>query len=174
MQQSLKTFIHMTLAPILGRAPITLYQRQAPMVFAGLLDVVEGRGPGSGVAATPHSVAMLLVALLATDTPSDVAAATEFAKLKPRGGKCELTGETTLVAALEAILKMEKLPLEVWLQAERGRSQVIITYSDADADEGFSQSAFTKGGKLPPQVTGLHASVALFKGLHAISKALKG
>ena len=172
--KSLKLFIQNTLARVVERAPVTLYQRQAPLVAAGLLDAVSGYGPGSGVKATPRSVAVLLIALLATDTPSDTTAVATFAKLKSSSGKCGLTGESTLVDALTAILSMDTLPREVWLQADRSRNRVVITYSDAGAPVGFSESAFTKGGKFPPTVSGLQTHMAMYKGLHAISKALKG
>jgi hypothetical protein len=172
VQQSLKGFIHGPLAKILGRAPVTLYERQRPLVAAGLLDAEDGRGPGSGVKAEPRSVAMLLVSLLATDTASDADAVASFAKLKCMNGPCGLTGETSLAGAITNILAMDVLPKRVWLQAERPIGQVTITYSKAG---GFEQSIFTKGGKSPPAYpSGVFAYTALHEGLHAISKALKG
>jgi hypothetical protein len=173
MQSSLKIFIHNTLAQIIGRKPVTLYERQRPLVAAGLLDAEGGHGPGSGVKASPRSVAMLLISLLATDSPSDTDTVATFAKLKCLGGHpCGLTGKATLADALTAILEMDRLPPEVWLQVERSRNHVIITYNVPD---GYGQSFFTKGGKAAPEHRpGLHGYMAMHEGLHAISKALKG
>lgn len=69
---SLKSIIPL-LSDILGLSEHALYERQRALVRAGLLKATEGRGPGSGVKATPEAVAMLIISVLATDNLSDVA-----------------------------------------------------------------------------------------------------
>jgi hypothetical protein len=59
------------LARHLGTSPAALYERQRELVRSGALDAGDGRGPGSGVRATSPSVAMLLIAVLATDSLSE-------------------------------------------------------------------------------------------------------
>ena len=82
-----------------------LYERQRVLVRAGLLKAEAGRGPGSGVRATPRSVAMLLISLVATPSFSEVASCTRaFANLRSSGGPCDLTGERTFGGATTAIL----------------------------------------------------------------------
>jgi hypothetical protein len=63
-----------------------LYERQRALVRGGLLKAKEGRGPGSGVKATPESVAMLVISVLATDSLSDVIAETSTIAKAPRLG----------------------------------------------------------------------------------------
>jgi hypothetical protein len=87
-----------------------LYERQRALMRAGLLKSEEGWGPGSGVRATPHSVAMLLVAVLAADSLSEVAESTKrFALLKAEKGVCPITGKKTFGTALAAILASPRL-----------------------------------------------------------------
>jgi hypothetical protein len=54
--------------PVLGRIvdqmPISLYERQKSLAAEGLLHLVPGRGPGSGVRATPEAVATMVCSLL--------------------------------------------------------------------------------------------------------------
>jgi hypothetical protein len=87
---SLKGFIP-SLARIVGVSADVLYERQRALVRAGLLAQAEGRGPGSGVRATARSVALLLIAVLASDTLADSAerakaiAAAKTLNLEKRG-----------------------------------------------------------------------------------------
>ena len=52
MALSLKSTLP-ALGRILGMTPSALYERQKLLVLEGLLHAVPGRGPGSGVPATP-------------------------------------------------------------------------------------------------------------------------
>ncbi|WP_156179617.1 hypothetical protein [Bradyrhizobium sp. LTSPM299] len=72
---SLKSFIPL-LPDVLGLSEYALYERQRALVRGGLLTATKGRGPGSGVKATPENVAMLIISVLATDSLSDVVAHT--------------------------------------------------------------------------------------------------
>jgi hypothetical protein len=84
---SLKAYIP-ALARQLGSTPATIYERQRALVRAGLLDQSEGRGPGSGVKATPPSVALLVISALAGDNLADsVTHAAAIAEATPRGRK---------------------------------------------------------------------------------------
>jgi hypothetical protein len=98
------------LAHELDMTPDALYERQRALVRAGLLKGVEGKGPGSGVRATPYATALLLIAVLATDSLSEVGERTkQFASLKAEAGSCPATGKKTFVSALAAILASPRL-----------------------------------------------------------------
>src|SRR5688572_7224266 len=101
---SLKGFIP-ELAKAVGMTPAALYERQRALVRAGLLHGESGRGPGSGVRATPESVAMLLIALLATDSLSETESeAKVVTNLKSGTKPCPLTGKKTFASALASAL----------------------------------------------------------------------
>jgi hypothetical protein len=68
---SLKSIIPL-LADLVALSEHALYERQRALVRGGLIKGREGRGPGSGVEATPETVAMLLISVLATDSLSSV------------------------------------------------------------------------------------------------------
>jgi hypothetical protein len=91
----------------LGTTPAALYERQRTLVRDGMLDQSEGRGPGSGVQVGPYPVALLLVAVLATDSLSETAEKVRIfatAKSTAEGGLCPLTGEQTFVEAVARVL----------------------------------------------------------------------
>ena len=106
MAGSLKAYAP-RLAYRLGTTPAALYERQRTLVRDGLLDQSEGRGPGSGVQVGPYPVALLLVAVLATDSLSETAEKVRIfamAKSTAAGGLCPLTGEQTFVEAVARVL----------------------------------------------------------------------
>ncbi len=106
MAGSLKAYAP-RLAYRLGTTPAALYERQRTLVRDGLLDQSEGRGPGSGVQVGPYPVALLLVAVLATDSHSETAEKVRIfamAKSTAAGGLCPLTGEQTFVEAVASVL----------------------------------------------------------------------
>jgi hypothetical protein len=106
---SLKGLIPM-MAHTLDMTPDALYERQRALVRAGLLKGVEGKGPGSGVRATPYATALLLIAVLASDSLSEAGEHTKlFASLKAEAGSCPATGEKTFANALAAILASPRL-----------------------------------------------------------------
>ena len=108
---SLKGFIP-TLARLVGMTPAALYERQRVLVRAGLLQVKSGRGPGSGVRLTADTVALLLIAVLASDSLSDTEEkARAVANL--RSVRCPLTGMNTFRAALASILASSDLSKRV-------------------------------------------------------------
>jgi hypothetical protein len=92
--------------------PAALYERQRALVRARLLQAKSGRGPGSGVRLTADTVALLLIAVLATDSLSDTEEkARAVANL--RSLRCSLTGTNTFGAALAAILASNDLSKRV-------------------------------------------------------------
>jgi hypothetical protein len=106
MAGSLKAYAP-RLAWRLGTTLAALYERQRALVRDGLLDQSEGRGPGSGVQVDPYSVALLLVAVLATDSLSETTEKVRiFAPAKSTDGHCTLTGEPTFVEAVALVLDM--------------------------------------------------------------------
>lgn len=157
------------IARVLGDvSPLTVYEKARILGRAGMLEQGSAKGPGGGIRATPHNVALLLLAQLTASGEGDTEGRVkEFSALK---GECGLTGKRTLGKALAAILAMKKLPDEVWLQIELKTRQAVITYSDAEAKEGFSHSSF---GKATPKV-GLQTTLHLYEGLHQIAETVGG
>jgi len=97
------------LASRLGTTPAALYERQRALVRAGLLTQPEGRGPGSGVPVRPYEVALLLIAVLATDSLSDTSEKVRLvsmARSRANDNACPLTGEQTFVEAVARVLDM--------------------------------------------------------------------
>jgi hypothetical protein len=106
MASSLKAYAPL-LAWRLGTTPAALYERQRALVRDGMLDQSAGRGPGSGVQVGPYPVALLLVAVLATDSLSETTEKVRIfaaAKASTEGGLCPLTGEQTFVEAVARVL----------------------------------------------------------------------
>src|ERR1700730_12783503 len=91
------------LAKLLGLTPAALYERQRALVRAGLLDVSVGRGPGSGVRTEAGSIALLLIAALATDSLSETETRTRaIMDAKPAGGE-EICPKTDAKNFFEAL-----------------------------------------------------------------------
>jgi DNA-binding Lrp family transcriptional regulator len=80
----LKAFIPQ-LSKALNISETALYERQRALVRAGLLEHTGGRGPGSGVRLSAEAVAMMLIAVLATDSLSETEAATRLLAKAKRG-----------------------------------------------------------------------------------------
>lgn len=101
------------MADILGQKPTTLIERQRALVRSGLLQPLPGRGRGSGVAASPETVAVLIISLLASTTLTDAPALTKsFAEAIPPK-RCALTGKKTFGEAVTALLTNETLAKRV-------------------------------------------------------------
>jgi hypothetical protein len=120
----LKAFLP-TLARLLGdQSAIALYERQKMLVIEGVLHPVPGRGPGSGVRATPETIAMLLIALLASGSSGPRVRGLAEAITAPPGAPpkpCGLTDATRFVDALARVLSDEALAARV--------SQIYVTAS---------------------------------------------
>jgi len=135
-----------TLARWVGITPAALYERQRALVRARLLYPEPGRGPGSGVRATPESVAMLLIALLATGSLSETEEQTTIlANLKSATKHCPLTGKKTFASALAAVFaSLETARRVSWIEAERGRAwaSAVIVYKQKPKDKEAHRSVF--------------------------------
>lgn len=89
---------------ILGVSPHALYVRQQALMRAGILDVLPGRGPGSGVVASPTSVATLLVSMLAATSLPDAPERTKALMDASWTESCPLTGKPRFGEALAAVI----------------------------------------------------------------------
>jgi hypothetical protein len=67
---SLKAFLP-EIAKVVGTTADALYSRQRALSGLGVLETVEGRGPGSGVALSSEAVAALIIALMTADSLHD-------------------------------------------------------------------------------------------------------
>jgi hypothetical protein len=67
---SLKAFLP-NVARAFGTTPDAVYTRQRALIGLGLLPILEGKGPGSGVLLTADALAVLIIAILAADTLSE-------------------------------------------------------------------------------------------------------
>jgi hypothetical protein len=117
------------LAPILGLSTAALYERQRSLVRLELLPKPKGRGRGSGADASPETVALLMMAVMATDNLSDnddrivkLASASFDARKVP---KCELTGATTFAMAVATILAAPNIAAALQM--------ITVTRSDLSA-----------------------------------------
>jgi hypothetical protein len=160
---SLKGVGEVLLARHLDMTPNALYERQRALVRAGLLKGKEGWGPGSGVRATPHSVAMLLIGALAADSLSEIEeSAKRIAWSKPESGVCAVTGEKTFVGALAAILASVRLAHRtLTITVRRGGS--LGPGASIDFVGPDSRTYFHSGGKFrPPGILDVEASLRGF------------
>jgi hypothetical protein len=115
MATSLKAFLPV-LSRILGETPDALYERQRALMREGMLEASAGRGPGSGVRATPETVALLVIGLLASASLSDAGPrARSIADARPGypKHKCPLTGATTFAGVLGKVLSDEQISKRV-------------------------------------------------------------
>lgn len=100
--QSLKTFLP-ELSKVIDVTVDQAYERQRLMVKAGILRARAGRGPGSGVPASPKNVAMLLTALLIGDLREhSISSIRSVANAKPLG-QCPVNGTARFA---DAVAKM--------------------------------------------------------------------
>jgi hypothetical protein len=131
MEGSLKSYLP-HLADHVGVSFGALYERQRALVRAHILDAADGRGPGSGVSLDYHTVAYLLIAILATDNLSDtVTAVGSIATAEPvsRTKRCPLTGQRSFVDALAQVLsRRQDLWKVVSVTVDRTRARAIIKY----------------------------------------------
>jgi hypothetical protein len=105
---SLTSFLPL-LMPHLGITQAAIYERQRALIRLGLLPKPTGRGRGSGATATPRAAALICLSVLVTDNLSEMdsrVSALAQARIETwrKRKRCGLTGATTLVEALSAIL----------------------------------------------------------------------
>jgi hypothetical protein len=148
---SLKGYIP-TLAKIVGLTPAALYERQRALVAANLVrDVTAGRGPGSGVRATAHSVALLLISVLATDSLGRSENRTrDIADARPVGrARCRFTGQKSFAQALTYILEANH-PLVTGVQVSRTADRAAILHTETGPPE---QAVFVGVRSIEPDIS---------------------
>jgi hypothetical protein len=134
MTKSLKSYLPV-LANALNEKEDTLYERQRALVRVGLLESLQGRGRGSGVRASPESVAMLMIGLLSTVSLSETGPLSRSLATAAAGGKCPLTGAKTFQAALTRILSDEALAKRVNDISVRVNAGLAIVAFDGGTSE---------------------------------------
>lgn len=97
------------IAPTLGLTKDALYERQRALVRMRLLPTPQGRGRGSGAEATPDTVALLIIACLATDNLSDTDGRVQKLAFAPfiqdkKHKVCPTTGKRSFAEALGFLL----------------------------------------------------------------------
>jgi hypothetical protein len=117
MSASLTSFLPM-LVGHLGITQAAIYERQRALVRLGLLPQPLGRGRGSGATASPRSVGLIILSMLASDSLSGMddrieavanAPLDTWRKRKP----CRLTKQTKFIDALSAVLADYRLAQRV-------------------------------------------------------------
>lgn len=96
-----------SLAPIFGLTEKALYERQKSLVRMKMLPTPQGRGRGSGAEATPANVALLIIAVMATDKQADDERIQKLAFLPfvDKGkDRCPWTGAAVFKDALAFVL----------------------------------------------------------------------
>lgn len=128
MPVSLKSLLP-ALSDALGDDPGALYERQRALVRVGLLEFAPGKGPGSGVRATPESVAALVISRLASVNWAEAPTrAREIVTAQASSGRCSLTGATNFKDAFAAILSDERLAarvIEIRVTTSHGEAEII-------------------------------------------------
>jgi hypothetical protein len=108
-----------------------LYERQRALVRGGLLELSDGRGPGSGVRADTRGIALLIIAVLATDSLSETEKRVrEIADAEPVGGTQYLA--ITFLDHLEDFLLSEVVHE---ISVSRTAARACITVEDQDNSE---------------------------------------
>ena len=126
MALGLKWFIPQ-ISEELGLTPDALYSRQRELVRAGLLKHIGLRGPGSGVRLTPENVAILLIAVLASDNVSEIIRPTrKLANAKRKGRGSSLGGAATFKTALVNALSDQSINDQI--------SSVTVHRQDGNSD----------------------------------------
>lgn len=137
MANSLKSMFP-ALGRILDVSPAALYAYQRAFVTAGILDATPGRGPGSGVRASPETVAQFLIGLLTNASiEENVPLARSLGNARSTYGQCPLTGAKRFKDALANVLGSEAQAKRVRL-VELGVTigQAAIEYDGTPASAG--------------------------------------
>lgn len=170
---SLKAFLPI-LSELLELSPAALYERQRALVRLDLLPRPSAPGRNSGAAmATPDSLAVILIAVLATDNLSEMDSRIKsLAKKKaidPHTGNtrpCPVTDKLFLQDALAVILSNSKvasnMSIEVMRKAKTAR--LVSSSNGVDRFSDFGQSSPRNGIELK----------ATFGELGSIARELEG
>jgi hypothetical protein len=142
------------IAEVLRVNRATLYERQRALVREGLLDALPGHGRGSGVRATPESIAMLTISTLASVSLADVGPlARSFSEAGSIASKCPLTGAKTFHAALGRIISDESISKRVngiTVRVNAGHAAIGFDGGNVEMDMDFvllTTSLASRGAK---------------------------
>jgi len=171
---SLKSFAPV-LASNLGMTPAAIYERQRALIRANVLPAPIGRGRGNGLSATAETVALMVIAVMATGNLSDTdkrvktlagarsvekLAGAQFDDWRHKTG-CALTRARDFRAALVAILESEQLAgavrsvsvsrnnLAATIYFQRGRRRHIEV-----SNFGEQSEAIATGLKVKAEISG--------------------
>jgi len=148
MASSLKAYAPL-LASRLGTTPAALYERQRALVRDGILEQSEGRGPGSGVQVDLYPVALLLIAVLATDSLSETAEKVRIfaaARASEADGLCPVTGEQTFVEAIARVLDSSQ---PHWQKIENITVRRTSGYGEIASRDNLSYTASIFAAQVP-------------------------
>ncbi len=152
---SLKAYIP-ALARLMHTSPAAVYERQRALVRAGQLAPEEGRGPGSGVRTTAPSVALLILATLASDNLRESAGrVAALAGARPVGAsRCPLTRRANFGAALSFLLSATGTAASVVeIEVSRTAPRARIRYYDDAGAIAVSEFAVPKASEPELRVT---------------------
>jgi hypothetical protein len=130
---SLKAFLP-EVAKAFRTTPDALYSRQRALVRLGLLPVIAGKGPGSGVPLTADTLGVMIIALLAADTLAETdERVVHLCSATPAEGahdtrKRFVGGATFREAVADMIIKGINTPkyLVQELRASRSHGQIVL------------------------------------------------
>jgi hypothetical protein len=129
------------LAEVLNANRTTLYERQRALVREGMLKALPGHGRGSGVGATPESIAMLTIGMLASVSLADVGPlARSFSGATSIISKCPLTGAKTFHAALSRIFSDESIAKRangIVVRVNAGHAAIAFDGGNVEMDMDF-------------------------------------
>jgi hypothetical protein len=146
---SLKSY-SVELADYLSITPLAVYERQRALVRLGVLESIEGRGPHSGVRATPNAVAVILIGTLLADNLSEIdQRVVRLLNAKPTEMEHHLDKHATQLAHLESEARQRRA---------QGRKPVVRTMPPEPAKVGCP---ITGAGNFRNAVAALLASEAL-------------
>lgn len=119
------------LVPHFGMTLAAVYERQRALVRLGLLPKPQGRGRGAGAEATPETVALICMSILATDNLSEMDERIATLARAPisthyRRKYCRLTGASEFKGALTRIMGDVALARRV--------SNVFVRRKELEAD----------------------------------------
>lgn len=140
----LKSFVAVV-AGIIGCSASALYERQRALVRAGVFPEAE-RGRGKGLPATPENVAVLILAILATDSISETdERVAELARLPidRSNQRCPVTEKSNLLDVLAETLSKPDLAKQVeYILVARSRGAAMIAWMNGRPGVTFFGSMY--------------------------------
>lgn len=180
MTASLTSFLPELVAP-LGITQAAVYERQRALVRLGLLPAPSGRGRGAGAAASPRSVGLIVLSMLASDTLSgmddriEAIANAQFDGFA-EGKTCRLTKQAKFIDALSALLADYQLARRVkMISVNRTRREASISWEQKVSGK-FQVSRFEKIEDISRpsiEVTAVFVDVAAIRQLAARLAAIE-